>query len=65
MKEVGSFPKITNRGLASTTVFLWESGEYFVLGDKRNNSEDSRYADIGNVKKAIYCRETYGSPALQ
>ena len=23
----------------------------FVLGDNRNNSEDSRYGDIGNINK--------------
>ena len=49
-QETGQFPEITNPGLASTTVTL-ESGQYFVLGDNRNNSEDSRYSDIGNVNK--------------
>ena len=41
---------ILDAELAAEEIELAED-EYFVLGDIRNNSEDSRYANIGNVKK--------------
>ena len=33
--------------------------EYFVIGDNSSNSEDSRYASIGNVKKEYIVGEAW------
>lgn len=41
---------IKTAGLAEEEITVGED-EFFVLGDNRNSSEDSRYANIGNVKK--------------
>ena len=48
LKEKLEFPLIENGGMAAEAVTL-DKNEYFVLGDYSDTSEDSRFANIGNV----------------
>ena len=51
IKETYKTTELEEVGILENPVTL-KADEYFVLGDDRQNSEDSRSADIGNVKRS-------------
>ena len=50
LQEPKQFDRMTNAGVAAEPITLGPD-EYFVLGDNRTNSRDSRYADVGKIKR--------------
>lgn len=50
LEEDDSFDKMAEAGIAENELVL-ASDEFFVLGDNRNSSEDSRSGNVGAVKK--------------
>ncbi len=50
-QENGDYEKMADAGLLADEISLGEN-EYIVLGDNRNNSEDSRVSSVGIVEKS-------------
>ena len=56
--EVVNVEAMANYGLAAEEINL-EENEYFVLGDNRNNSEDSRFASVGMIRREEIVGEAF------
>jgi len=59
IKDKSGLEKIEDAGLASNEIRLGDD-EYFVIGDNRDESTDSRSADVGNVRR----REILGKASI-
>lgn len=51
MEEGENYDKVADPGIAEEPIVVGQD-EFFVLGDNRNNSEDSRSGNIGLVKRS-------------
>ena len=56
--EIINVEPMGNYGLAAEEILL-EENEYFVLGDNRNNSEDSRFASVGMIRREEIIGEAF------
>ncbi len=56
--EIVNVEPMGNYGLAAEEILL-EENEYFVLGDNRNNSEDSRFASVGMIRREEIIGEAF------
>ena len=52
MEEGDEYDKVADPGIAEEPLVVGQD-EFFVLGDNRNNSEDSRSGNIGLVKRSL------------